>query len=108
MSAIAFERPFADVADPTARPANEACSREEEFRATLDSYIARYVAEQAKRAPVVGCSNNPYSLIWLQPLRRLLEAIREIWLFSNELGDRPMPEPVVVCGAKDEPGRGFA
>jgi hypothetical protein len=88
MSAITVERPYVKAEEPTTQPANEACSREEEFRAALDSYIARYGAEQANRLSVVGSSNNPYALRWLQPLHRLLEAIREIWLFSNELGDR--------------------
>ena len=101
MSAITVERPFVKAEKPTTQPANGACSREEEFLAALDSYIARYAAEQANRLSVVGPSNNSYVLIGLQPLRRLMEAIREIWLFSNELGDRPAPvsAPEVVCNS---------
>ena len=83
MSAITVERPFVKAEKPTTQPANGACSRKEEFRAALDSYIARYAAEQANCLSVVGSSNNPYALIWLQPLRRLLKA-RQVRLFSNE------------------------
>ncbi|GLS20940.1 hypothetical protein GCM10007874_39570 [Labrys miyagiensis] len=63
MSAIIVERPFVKAERPTTQPANGACSREEEFRAALDSYIARYAAEQANRLSVVGSSNNPYALM---------------------------------------------
>ena len=85
MSAITVERPFVKAEKPTTQPANGACSRKEEFRAALDSYIARYAAEQANRLSVVGSSNNPYALIWLQPLRRLLKA-RQVRLFFERTG----------------------
>jgi hypothetical protein len=59
MSTITVERPFVKTEKPTTQPANGACSRNEEFRAALDSYIARYVAEQANRLPEIDCTNNP-------------------------------------------------
>ena len=87
MSAITVERPFVKAEKPTTQPANGACSRKEEFRAALDSYIARYAAEQANRLSVVGSSNNPYALIWLQPLRRLLKARQVRLLFKRTGGE---------------------
>ena len=49
MSAITVERPFVKGEKPTMQPASGACARDEEFGAALDSYIARYAAEQANR-----------------------------------------------------------
>ena len=85
MSASTVERPFVKPEKPTTQPANGACSRKEEFRAALDSYIARYAAEQANRLSVVGSSNDPYAPIWLQPLRRLLK-VGQVRLFFERTG----------------------
>jgi hypothetical protein len=83
MSAITVERPFVKAEEPTTQRANGACSRKEEFRAALDSYIACYTAQQANRLAAVGSSNNSYALIWFQPLRRLLKAAQVRRLFER-------------------------
>src|ERR1700741_3748931 len=85
MSAITFERPFVEAEKPSTQPPNRACSRKEEFHAALDSYIDRYAAEQANRLSVLGSRNNHYALIWLQPLRHLRKATRQVRLFSLAL-----------------------
>jgi hypothetical protein len=85
MSAITVERLFVKAEKPTTQPANGAYSRKEEFRAALDSYIARYTAEHANFLSVVGGGNNPNALIWLHPLRRLLKA-RQVRLFFERTG----------------------
>jgi len=83
MSAITVEQPLTKAENPTTQLANGAYSRKEEFSAALDSYIACYAAEQGTRLSVVGSSNNPYALTWLQSLRRFLKA-RQVSLFWNE------------------------
>ena len=101
MSAITLEPKLIKAEEPATQPANGNCSREVEFRAALDRYIVRYAAEQASRLSGVGSGKSPNALNWLQPLRRLLEAIREICLFSSEPGDwrAPVSAPDVVRGA---------
>ena len=99
MSAITVERPFVKAEKPTTQPANGACTRKEEFHAALDSYMAHYAAEQANRLSVIGSSNNPYALVWLRRLRRLLKA-RRLGCFSNERVGMAAPE--VRSGARFE------
>ena len=87
MPAFSFERQLGKAETLSTQPPNRACSREAEFRVALDGYIAHYAAEQRKRLLVVS-RNNPEGQGWLQPLRRLLTASRQIGLFRTKARGR--------------------
>jgi hypothetical protein len=97
MSAITFERIPAEVDGPTlvSEKASETRCRGREFRDSLERYIAGYIAYQIDPTKVIGSGVNSKEPTWLRPLRRLLTATGEIWLFSRE-----------ICGDWRHPYRG--
>ena len=104
MSAIAFDWVPAGTEAKTGIPVKvaENHSRNEEFRLALDRCIADYAAHQRGRAGATGSTVGTRFIRdslarfagWLSQWHRPLEAIREIWLFSQEVcGDWRQPRP---------------
>ena len=106
MSAITFDWVPAGKEAKTVIPAKvaESHSRNEEFRLALDRCIADYVVHQRGRAGATDSTVGTRSIRgdlarcagWLRQWYRPLGAIREIWLFSQEMcGDWRQPRPAL-------------
>jgi hypothetical protein len=97
MSASTFEWTPTTVVAPlllSEKDGGRGC-RGREFQESLDRYSAAYIAHQIDRARAISSGVRSHELTWLRPLRRLLAAIAEIWLFSHQ-----------VCGDWRHPDRG--